>query len=181
MEPNYPAIVARNVQTCACSVRAKLSFFGRSTNGPIAGMRCVEITEPKITTWDNNYLCVPPSSPYHFTWSHDGRLSSRDYDCMKWEEKYSYYWRDNYLCAPEWHARDKRSDDTVKLHDDDDDDDDDDDFRRHKKHPTKKPYTRPTTKSRYTERHYTTRRHYTTKRPYTWPTRPTTRPHPSGT
>lgn len=71
-----------------------------SSSGPIAGMRCTAITEgaePAAHTWNDNYLCVANSCPYHFTWSTAGRIPRLM--CLPWSEPADPdTWNDNYLC-----------------------------------------------------------------------------------
>ncbi|MBZ4417082.1 cytochrome c peroxidase [Myxococcus sp. RHSTA-1-4] len=68
--------------------------------GPIAGMRCTQVNEPAepvSTTWNDNYLCVPPASSVTFTWSYSGPLAGRT--CARWYEAADpHSWGDNYLC-----------------------------------------------------------------------------------
>ncbi|PTL82626.1 M10 family metallopeptidase domain-containing protein [Vitiosangium sp. GDMCC 1.1324] len=71
-----------------------------SSAGPIAGMRCTQITEgtePASSTWNDNYLCVPTSSPYLFQWSSAGPILGKS--CVMWHEfADSHTWDDNFLC-----------------------------------------------------------------------------------
>ena len=71
-------------------------FSGSKTN-----KRCVlldEPAEPSNTGWENNHLCVPQDSPYHFTWSHQGRIEGLD--CLKLKvETDPHSWNDNFLCG----------------------------------------------------------------------------------
>ena len=64
-------------------------------------MNCVKInenSEPKSTTWNDNYLCKPNGSPYDFTWSMAGQIVGKS--CIQWLEKSDpHTWYDNYLCA----------------------------------------------------------------------------------
>ena len=46
--------------------------------------------------WTNNYLCVPEDSPYHFSWSSNGKIDGLD--CLKIKETHNS-WNDNYLCG----------------------------------------------------------------------------------
>lgn len=77
-----------------------------SANNAVAGMRCVQITEPAEpaqTGWSNNWLCVPPDSPYRFTWSYAGQpgapAGAEDWDCVGWNEPNDpHTWGDNWLC-----------------------------------------------------------------------------------
>lgn len=57
--------------------------------------------------WDNNYICVPPTSPINFVWeSHTYGLGSYldlvyGQTCTRWwepTEPASESWDDNYLC-----------------------------------------------------------------------------------
>ncbi|XP_057301494.1 uncharacterized protein LOC130635963 [Hydractinia symbiolongicarpus] len=74
-----------------------------STTGPLPGMRCTKIEEPSDRYfWTNNYICVPTSAPYSFTWSYNGCTKGKY--CVKWFEPStpsSFTWNDNYLCQAE--------------------------------------------------------------------------------
>jgi hypothetical protein len=71
-----------------------------SNSGPIAGMRCTQIhegAEPAQHTWDDNYLCVPTSSPLQLAWSSAGPIAGRQ--CTQiYEDADPHTWNDNYLC-----------------------------------------------------------------------------------
>ena len=70
-----------------------------SMAGPIEGMKCVNTKENADPhTWGDNFLCVPPDSPYDFHWSSSGPISGLD--CIQWlEDSDPATWADNYLCA----------------------------------------------------------------------------------
>jgi hypothetical protein len=74
--------------------------FKWSSAGPIAGMRCLQITapeEPAEHGWDNNYLCVPESSPLELRWSTQGNLM--EMPCLDFEELADPHgWDNNSLC-----------------------------------------------------------------------------------
>lgn len=94
-EPNDPEAWADNY---LCSME---DFgFQWSSTGPIAEMRCLQITapqEPAEHGWDNNYLCVPQSSPLELRWSTQGNLV--DMTCVQFEEPGDPHgWKDNSLC-----------------------------------------------------------------------------------
>jgi len=60
--------------------------------------RCELITEPKKNKkkpFMDRYICVPHSSPLHFSWTYSGDLRGRR--CIRWKEGRSE-WVDNYLC-----------------------------------------------------------------------------------
>lgn len=71
-----------------------------SMAGPIAGMRCTQVlepSEPASTTWTDNYLCVPSSSPLNLQWSYAGPVAGKS--CVAWTEPGDpHTWSDNYLC-----------------------------------------------------------------------------------
>jgi len=62
-------------------------------------MRCtqvIELADPH--TWRDNFLCVPRSSPFIFTWSMAGPISGKH--CIQWLETADpHTWNDNYMCA----------------------------------------------------------------------------------
>jgi len=62
-------------------------------------MRCTLIHESSEPYgWTRNHLCVPSDSPYYFSWSEVGPISSKD--CIRWSEGADpHHWSDNYLCA----------------------------------------------------------------------------------
>ncbi len=68
--------------------------------GPVAGMRCTQVQEPAEpgwTTWHDNYLCVPQSSPLNLQWSYAGPVAGKS--CVQWNEPADpHTWNDNYLC-----------------------------------------------------------------------------------
>ena len=66
--------------------------------GPIAGQRCTRILETADPhTWADNYLCVPPDSPYNFQWSSAGPVGGKE--CVQWIEPADpHTWNDNFLC-----------------------------------------------------------------------------------
>lgn len=73
-----------------------------SASGPIDGLRCTNVAEPAehvAEAWADNYLCVPPDSPYEFQFSVDGPVPGKD--CVRWYEAADLAgsWGDNYLCA----------------------------------------------------------------------------------
>ena len=71
-----------------------------SSAGPVAGMRCTQITEPRepaAHSWDDNYLCVPDSSPLELQWSTAGRIAKRR--CVPVTEPLDRDgWKNDYLC-----------------------------------------------------------------------------------
>jgi hypothetical protein len=75
-----------------------------SSAGPIEGMRCTQIqepAEPPAHSWDNNYLCLPDSSPLELAWSAEGRIPEKK--CIQMGERGDRHgeyqgWRNNYLC-----------------------------------------------------------------------------------
>jgi hypothetical protein len=71
-----------------------------SASGPIAGMDCTGVTEaadPQSTAWSDDFLCLPPESPYIFSWSSAGPVAGQT--CVQWNEPGdTHSWGDNYLC-----------------------------------------------------------------------------------
>ncbi|KXJ19193.1 uncharacterized protein LOC110231216 [Exaiptasia diaphana] len=66
--------------------------------GPIKGMRCTKIYNPRERHgWKNNYLCVPQSSPYRFKWSIKGPIPGME--CLRWYAQQGQRgWSKTYLC-----------------------------------------------------------------------------------
>jgi MYXO-CTERM domain-containing protein len=95
LEPSDPDTWADNYFCSARDIGAKWS-----STGPIDGMRCTQITEgsePAGHGWGDNYLCVPPSSPYQFSWSSAGPIDGMN--CLQFYEPADPdTWTDNYLC-----------------------------------------------------------------------------------
>lgn len=71
-----------------------------SSAGPIAGLRCTQINEPAEpaqTTWNDNFLCLPPSAPITLQWSYAGPISGKT--CVAWSEGADpHTWNDNFSC-----------------------------------------------------------------------------------
>ncbi len=71
-----------------------------SSAGPIAGMRCTQITEPAEPGehgWTDNYLCVPESAPLELVWSNAGPVAEKT--CLPiYERKDQHGWKNNALC-----------------------------------------------------------------------------------
>jgi PKD repeat protein len=71
-----------------------------SSAGPITGMRCTQITEPKEPVehgWTDNYLCVPESSPLELTWSSTGPIEGKE--CIRIGEHADRHgWKKTSLC-----------------------------------------------------------------------------------
>jgi hypothetical protein len=78
-----------------------------SAAGPIAGMECTavnEAAEPNAAAWSDNYLCVPPQSPFALSYSSAGPIA--DKSCVHWNEPMDLAnsWSDNYVCAEPVHV-----------------------------------------------------------------------------
>ena len=73
----------------------------QSPSGEIEGKRCTHISDPTFAKyWENNFLCVPKKSPYHFVWSFRGPVKAKDMSCIKMGIPGGpKEWMDNYLCA----------------------------------------------------------------------------------
>ena len=74
-----------------------------SPPGAVSNSYCVHLSEGADHDWKDNYLCVPPTSPYAFTWVFSGALKDQQYKagktCIKWTEPSDpNTWNDNYLC-----------------------------------------------------------------------------------
>ena len=83
------------------------------TTGSIPGQRCTRIiegAEPPQYSWRDNYLCVQPNSPYHFSWAYSNGLRDRyrrqGKTCIQWIEPADpHTWRDNWLCNARYTGR----------------------------------------------------------------------------
>jgi hypothetical protein len=67
----------------------------------IKGMVCTHVTESKDTHggWNNNFLCLPASSPFMFRWSSIGAIAESK-QCIQWLEVADpASWRNNFLCV----------------------------------------------------------------------------------
>jgi hypothetical protein len=76
--------------------------FRWSHAGAISGMRCTRVVEPSDPhTWQDNYLCVPKTSNYHFTWAYASSMRPSGKSCIQWLEPSDkkHTWHDNYLCG----------------------------------------------------------------------------------
>lgn len=78
-----------------------------SYTGPIAGMDCTavnEASEPLAAAWADNYLCVPPQSPYALSYSSAGPIAGKS--CVHWNEPgdLANSWQDNFVCTQPVHA-----------------------------------------------------------------------------
>lgn len=77
-----------------------LPNFQWRSNGPIDGMRCVQINEenePELTSWPDNYLCM--DFDFGMEWSSHGPIDNKY--CVQWyegREPAETTWQDNYLC-----------------------------------------------------------------------------------
>jgi len=65
-------------------------------------MRCTQIIDlhSQISDyWKDNFLCVPKSSPYIFSWSQIGPIKGKE--CINWREEKSVHgeFRNTYLCV----------------------------------------------------------------------------------
>ena len=98
VQVNEPADPAPWADNYLCS--AKDYEIRWSSAGPLAGMRCTQITEPAEPAehgWDDNYLCVPDSSPLELQWSTAGRIAKQR--CVLIGELRDHDgWKNNYLC-----------------------------------------------------------------------------------
>ena len=98
VQVNEPADPAPWADNYLCSVE---DFGIRwSSAGAIAGMRCTQITEPAEPAahgWDDNYLCVPDSSPLELHWSTTGPIEKKR--CIPIQElRDRDGWKNNSLC-----------------------------------------------------------------------------------
>jgi hypothetical protein len=71
-----------------------------SVYNEIEGMDCTQITEGADNHggWTDNFLCLPPSSPFSFSWSSAGPIADSN-QCVRWLETADpATWHDNFLC-----------------------------------------------------------------------------------
>jgi hypothetical protein len=93
-----PADAAEWTGNYLCS----MEHFGLrwSAAGPIAGMRCTQISEPEEPAqhgWEDNYLCLPESSPLELRWSASGPIAGLD--CTHFNPpRNPHGWKNNFLC-----------------------------------------------------------------------------------
>ncbi|NTX64675.1 hypothetical protein HUA74_28900 [Myxococcus sp. CA051A] len=69
-----------------------------SETGAISGMRCTRIRMSGETGWDDNYLCVPPTSALNFVWSQMGRYANKISVPFAEPADPHANWMDAYLC-----------------------------------------------------------------------------------
>ncbi|MCY0996566.1 hypothetical protein OWM54_05395 [Myxococcus sp. MISCRS1] len=72
-----------------------------SLGGPISGMRCTRIWmngEGVATGWNDNYLCLPPTSALNFVWSPMGRCANKISVPFDESADPHAHWMDSYLC-----------------------------------------------------------------------------------
>ncbi len=95
-EPSDPNTWSDNFFCSDDDLGMKWSF-----SGPLDGMVCTNVTEAAddhAADWNDNYLCLPPSSPYVFSWSSAGPIEGKS--CVRWYEAADLLgtWNDNWLC-----------------------------------------------------------------------------------
>ena len=78
-----------------------------SASGPIADMNCTQVfeaAEPNAAAWSDNYLCVPPQSPFALSYSSAGPIDGKS--CVHWNEPADLVnsWSDNYVCTSPVHV-----------------------------------------------------------------------------
>jgi hypothetical protein len=78
-----------------------------SSAGPIADMDCTavnEASEPLANVWADNYLCVPPQSPFALSYSSAGPIAGKN--CVHWNEPgdLANSWSDNFVCTDPVHV-----------------------------------------------------------------------------
>lgn len=89
-------------------------------NGAVPNSYCVQIKEGADPhTWNDNYLCIPPTSPYQFTWVYSNALRDQQQkagkSCIQWlEPSDPNTWNDNYLCHHHVYSVDPRRYRTVQ-------------------------------------------------------------------
>ena len=74
------------------------------TAGVIQDMDCTNLNEEsdREGTWFDNYLCLPKSSAFKFTWSSEGPIAGKECLSMYEEaEPYANSWWNNFLCVEE--------------------------------------------------------------------------------
>ncbi|MEZ4390947.1 MAG: hypothetical protein R3A48_07620 [Polyangiales bacterium] len=79
--------------------RRTVGPFTWACDGPVAGARCVALSEGADPHWVNNYVCT--SSDLGLRWSNSGPISGmRCTQITEPAEPASHAWGDNYLCLP---------------------------------------------------------------------------------
>ena len=69
-----------------------------SYRGTISNMKCINIAEPSLKKWRNNYLCLPQSSPLDLVWSNTGQTRGGEENFIQWYEPKNDDTQNNYLC-----------------------------------------------------------------------------------
>ena len=96
--------ITSTIQETVYAKNQTVFFTSSHFAGRVPNSKCVQILEPADPhTWRDNYLCVPPNSPYHFTWVYSNGQRDRERrsgkTCIQWIEPADpHTWRDNYLC-----------------------------------------------------------------------------------
>ncbi|HEV8717435.1 MAG TPA: PKD domain-containing protein [Candidatus Binatia bacterium] len=87
--------------TDAVTVNVPQGKIAWSTEGPLGGMHCVQVSEPADPApWDNDYLCS--YLDVGFKWSSAGPITGmRCTQITEPAEPAEHGWTDNYLCVPE--------------------------------------------------------------------------------
>jgi MYXO-CTERM domain-containing protein len=71
-----------------------------SYNGPLDGMDCTNVHEPAdphAAAWADNYLCLPPQSPFILSYSSAGPIAGKS--CVHLNETADpHSWNDNHVC-----------------------------------------------------------------------------------
>ena len=71
-------------------------------SGRIRGMQCrpiYEPSEPRNYNWHDNFICVPPNSPYNFDFLNFVPHFNYKCRCVQWHSaKDPHTWKDNFLC-----------------------------------------------------------------------------------
>ena len=95
--PSSPSLQLHDITSFVHSTGFRWSYVGA-----IRGMRCTRVIEPADSNaWTDNYLCVPSSSNYRFTWAYGQSMRPGGQSCIQWLEPGDRgdTWTDNYLCG----------------------------------------------------------------------------------
>lgn len=71
-----------------------------SHQGTVDGMVCTSVHEnasPAAASWKDDFLCLPPQSPYAFAFSASGPIQGQA--CIQWNEPAATSWNDNFVCV----------------------------------------------------------------------------------
>lgn len=77
--------------------------IGFSCRGPIPGMQCISLADPKTPAWSDNYFCVE-AGQHLYSWWNSGPPTDPQLSCVNvlpldgdWAERHG--WSDNFICS----------------------------------------------------------------------------------